>query len=245
MAAKKKPTKRPPANKAKPARAKKKGRKKTALPEPGTYEAAKLARDSQKPVSRDDEAHLPPKQRRFVEEYMLDRNAIAAYARAGYKAKNYNTAGVMASRLLRNDKVAAAIARRDEENAAKLKVTPDRIRAEWWDNSQRCKQQVPVLDAFGNPTGEWKFDVRGSNEALRDLAKSLGMMDDRIRVKMEGQIEHKHSLVALSAADLDKLPVPVLEQLLTVVQAKQPALPAGTPPKQVVLLPEPEKETAE
>ena len=51
---------------------------------------------------------LTPKQQRFVEEYLVDLNATAAYKRAGYVGKG-NTAEVTASQLLRNPKVASAV----------------------------------------------------------------------------------------------------------------------------------------
>jgi phage terminase small subunit len=48
---------------------------------------------------------LTPKQKRFVDEYLLDLNATAAYKRAGYSG-NGNVAEVNAHKLLRNGKVA-------------------------------------------------------------------------------------------------------------------------------------------
>ena len=71
---------------------------------------------------------LSEKQQRFVEEYLRDRNASAAYLRAGYSAKNDNTAAACSSRLLRDAKVAAAIEARLQpvqkavENATELTV---------------------------------------------------------------------------------------------------------------------------
>lgn len=52
---------------------------------------------------------LSGKQQRFVDEYLIDRNGAQAYIRAGYKVKNEDVAAVMASRLLRIDKVKEAI----------------------------------------------------------------------------------------------------------------------------------------
>jgi phage terminase small subunit len=53
-------------------------------------------------------AGLNPRQQRFVEEYLVDLNATAAYIRAGYVARG-NGAEVNASKLLRHPKVAEAI----------------------------------------------------------------------------------------------------------------------------------------
>lgn len=66
---------------------------------------------------------MTPKQKRFVEEYLVDLNGTQAAIRAGYSAR---TAESQASRLLRNvkvlDAVAAAQAERSERTA---------IDAEW------------------------------------------------------------------------------------------------------------------
>lgn len=53
---------------------------------------------------------LTAKQQLFVDEYLKDRNATAAYKRAGYKAKPGPSSENAASRLLGNVGVAAAIA---------------------------------------------------------------------------------------------------------------------------------------
>ena len=55
---------------------------------------------------------LKPKHQRFVDEYMVDRNATQAYIRAGYSPKGANT---HAARLVANGPVSAEIARRVEE----------------------------------------------------------------------------------------------------------------------------------
>ena len=64
------------------------------------------------------------KKQRFVDEYMIDRNATRAAIRAGFSAK---TAGQAGSRLLKNVKVAEEIAKRQEKLATKLAVTKDMI----------------------------------------------------------------------------------------------------------------------
>ena len=57
-------------------------------------------------------ASLPPKQARFVEEYLIDLNATQAAIRAGYSPK---TARVQASRMLANVNVQEALILRREE----------------------------------------------------------------------------------------------------------------------------------
>jgi phage terminase small subunit len=40
---------------------------------------------------------------------------------------------------------------------------------------ERCMQAEPVTDAKGEPTGEYRFDASGANQALRMLGDTMGM----------------------------------------------------------------------
>ena len=68
-----------------------------------------------------------PKQRRFVQEYLVDLNATAAAKRAGYSEK---TAYSMGQRLLKNVEIQAAIQKRRGELQDKLEITQERVIAE-------------------------------------------------------------------------------------------------------------------
>ena len=72
-------------------------------------------------------AKLTDKQKRFVDEYLVDLNATAAARRAGYSEK---TACEQGSRLLANVKVQAEIQKRRERLHDKLEVTQERVRQE-------------------------------------------------------------------------------------------------------------------
>ncbi len=63
---------------------------------------------------------MTPKQRRFVEEYLVDLNAAAAARRAGYNAGS-------AWRLMRNPVVAAGIEKAQAARAARTRVTADKV----------------------------------------------------------------------------------------------------------------------
>lgn len=65
-------------------------------------------------------------QRAFVTEYLVDKNATAAYIRAGYKAKG-NAAESRASQLLSNIKIRAAIDKRLTAILERVEITPERI----------------------------------------------------------------------------------------------------------------------
>lgn len=67
---------------------------------------------------------LTQKQRRFVDEYLIDLNATQAAIRAGYSAK---TAQEQSSRLLSNVMVGQAIAARMKDRERRTEITQDRV----------------------------------------------------------------------------------------------------------------------
>jgi phage terminase small subunit len=69
---------------------------------------------------------LEPRERRFVEEYLVDRNGTQAAMRAGY-SKNPGSARTTASRLLAKANVAARLRARVEEQLEQLKLQADRV----------------------------------------------------------------------------------------------------------------------
>lgn len=69
-------------------------------------------------------AKLRDKQRRFVDEYLIDLNATQAAIRAGYSVKTANEQG---SRLLANVSVQTAIAEKMAERSRRTGVNQDRV----------------------------------------------------------------------------------------------------------------------
>jgi phage terminase small subunit len=67
---------------------------------------------------------ITPKQKRFVEEYLVDLNATQAAVRAGYSAR---TAEQQGARLLGNVKVAAAIQVAQSARSERLRLTQDDV----------------------------------------------------------------------------------------------------------------------
>lgn len=70
---------------------------------------------------------LNAKQRRFVDEYLIDLNATQAAIRAGYSAKTANEQG---SRLLANVSVQAALSDRMKDRERRTEITQDKVLAE-------------------------------------------------------------------------------------------------------------------
>jgi phage terminase small subunit len=73
-------------------------------------------------ADEDTEPELTPRQRRFVEEYVVDLNGTQAAIRAGYSRSG---ASVEGSRLLANPKIQAAVAAAQEERSKRTGITAD------------------------------------------------------------------------------------------------------------------------
>ncbi|HWE72478.1 MAG TPA: terminase small subunit [Stellaceae bacterium] len=70
---------------------------------------------------------LTPRQRRFVDEYLIDLNARAAARRAGFSPGSLN----YPSRLMRTPAIARAIAQAMAERAERTGITRERVLAEY------------------------------------------------------------------------------------------------------------------
>lgn len=67
---------------------------------------------------------LNDKQKRFVQEYLLDLNATQAAIRAGYSARAAHSTG---HRMLRNAEISAAIQAAMQQRAQRLAITADQV----------------------------------------------------------------------------------------------------------------------
>ena len=84
-------------------------------------------------MARPEKPTLTLKQRRFVEEYSADGNAVQAYFRAfgrrtsKGKRRSYQGASKAADRLLQNDRIAAEIRAAQNAYASKVRVSKLRV----------------------------------------------------------------------------------------------------------------------
>ncbi len=114
---------------------------------------------------------MTPKQKRFVQEFLLDLSATAAAHRAGYSER---TAKQQGSRLLTNVDVQAAIAEAQEARAKRTGLAQDAV--------------VQGLLREAEFTGE------GSSHAARvsawaHLGRHLGMFQDKATVSGDLTVE--------------------------------------------------------
>lgn len=145
-------------------------------------------------------AKLTPRQRRFVDEYLIDLNGAAAARRAGYSAtcaKSYS------ANLIGKPHVAAAIAEAKSERLQRTHVTQDRVIAEYarlafadirefvdWgpdgvvlkpsdglaDEQARCVAEV--TETRTQHGGSRRVKLHDKKGALDALARHLGMFTD-------------------------------------------------------------------
>ena len=129
---------------------------------------------------------LTPKQKRFVEEYLVDLNATQAAIRAGYSAKTAQAIGAEnLTKPLIQEEIEKATAKRSERAQIDQDYVIQVIRA----TIERCAQAEPVLDAFGNPvkietpTGDlaaaFRFKEMAVLKGAELLGKHLGMFIDK------------------------------------------------------------------
>jgi phage terminase small subunit len=135
------------------------------------------------------------RQRRFVEEYLIDGDAAAAARRAGYAARSAETYG---RKLLRHAKVTAALAAAQGAAAERLDITAERVLRQYariafadlrrigdWDGETFRPKPANALGdddvaaiaemTFGGPGGRSRIKLYDRKWALQGLARHLGL----------------------------------------------------------------------
>lgn len=150
-------------------------------------------------------------QYRFVQEYLVDFNATAAYLRAGYKATT-ETARTNASRLLTNAHIQAALQAETRQLFARYNVTPERVLREYarlafsdmrqyltWDAQGVTLRDAATLDAdavaavaevteLPTVTGKTvKLKLHSKTDGLNGLAKYLDLFGETKALAEVGQ----------------------------------------------------------
>lgn len=164
---------------------------------------------------------MTPKQKAFIEEYLVDLNATQAAIRAGYAKK---TADVTGPRLLGNVRVAAAIAKRQQERSERVQITQDAVLSElmklgfsnmmdymtvkqdgtaYVDLSKLTREQAAAIqeitvDEYIEGRGDdahlvkkVKVKLADKKSSLELLGKHLGMFADRLKADVDGSLTIK------------------------------------------------------
>lgn len=129
---------------------------------------------------------LTDKQRRFVDEYLIDLNATQAAIRAGYSGK---TAAVIAAENLTKPNVAAYLAQRRKEIADKTAITPEVVLQRWWDlanvdvneiveyRRQNCRHCWGIEHGYQWTHGEYEKAQRDADAEGKDSPSCDGGFD--------------------------------------------------------------------
>src|SRR4051794_18138331 len=146
---------------------------------------------------------LSPRERRFAEEYALRENGAEAARCAGY---SYRSARQLASRLLARGDIQAAVEAERARLASNLRVDRDHLVAELaviddeggirtdFSNVNRVQataiQSVETEQVTDPETGavrvtRVKFKLHDKARAVAELARLLGLAEDRVRIATE------------------------------------------------------------
>ncbi len=137
-----------------------------------------------------------PRHEIFAQGIVAGLKASEAYVKAGYKPSSSS-----ACDLRKKPMVAARIKELTEckvgltEKAVQRAVEMTGIDKAWVmatlaENVARAMQAKPVLNAEGNPVGEWKYEGAVANKALELIGKEIGMFVVRSERGRPGEFAH-------------------------------------------------------
>ena len=135
-----------------------------------------------------DEYGLTIKPRRFADYYLVNTdNQAEAYRKAGY-AGGPSTCAVEASKLLKSPNIRAYVEMRQEEIREKTSVTVEFIVENAKRVLEKSMQDVEVMkydyeEKRMVPTGEYVFDAKGANGALKILGDTIGAFKDKREIE--------------------------------------------------------------
>lgn len=137
---------------------------------------------------------LTDKQKRFIEEYLVDLNGKQAAIRAGYSEA---TAEQQASRLLSYVKVQEAIAEHQNNRTNRTQITQDEVIRRLIENvdiSMGKKSTVITIpsknengEVIGNDVAQFVYEPSAVNKALELLGKHLGMFKEGVDITSGGK----------------------------------------------------------
>lgn len=132
---------------------------------------------------------LTNKQKRFIEEYLIDLNATQAAIRAGYSEK---TAYSIGEENLKKPDIKRAIEEAQLSRSSRVQITQDdviRMLIENIEKSSGTKQVVITQtrksedgEFVGDDVAQFVYEPSSVNKALELLGKHLGMFKDKLDV---------------------------------------------------------------
>ena len=140
---------------------------------------------------------LNEKQKRFVEEYLIDLNATQAAIRAGY---SQNTARSIGQRLLAFVDIQAAIQQAQSNRSERVQITQEEVIRRLLENVDIAsgKKATTITipsknengEVIGNDVAHFVYEPSAVNKALELLGKHLGMFTQK--VEMSGSVVNQN-----------------------------------------------------
>lgn len=124
---------------------------------------------------------LTDKQKRFIDEYVVDYNATQAAIRAGYSEKTARTQG---SLNMTNVDIQAEIKRRQEALSEKLEYTADDWTRDVLELKNRSMEEIELKDEDGNVVHTETKDPQTAHKCLDMLGKRLGLFVEKKQVEV-------------------------------------------------------------
>lgn len=152
---------------------------------------------------------LTDKQKKFIEEYLVDMNGTRAYRVAYPSVKKNETAAALASRLLTNDKVKKAIEPILASMSSDRMATATEV-MEYLTSVMRGEStaEVVVVEGLGDGVSEARRFKKASDEkerlrAAELLGKRFGLFKDKVEVSgLEAEQSKLDNLISqLGAGD--------------------------------------------
>ena len=124
---------------------------------------------------------LTDKQEMFCAEYIIDFNGTQAYYRAGYKAKNDNTARTQAHKLLTKPNIDKKINELKKTREDKLEVNAQWVLEQAIEIFKIAKGELPHTMSYKKGDETKKVDIHKTN--LREANKALEIIGKHTSVK--------------------------------------------------------------
>ncbi len=134
---------------------------------------------------------LTDKQKRFIEEYLVDLNATQAAIRAGYSVKTADVQG--AQNLV---KLKVFIQEAQNKRSERVQISQDEVIRRLLENADIASGKKPTTitipsknengEVIGNDVVHFVYEPSSVNKALELLGKHLGMFKDRVDVTSGG-----------------------------------------------------------
>ena len=132
---------------------------------------------------------MTEKQKRFVDEYLIDLNATAAASRAGYRNSE------IGRQLLTKNNVLQEINKRIAERSQRTQYSQDNVINDLLEIKERCMQARPVVNMRGQQVQDndgkslWTFDAKNALRAIELLGKHMGMFKDKLQLENVGALK--------------------------------------------------------